>query len=255
MTTPVGPPDSPQSIEQVLASLEAEYQTKLKTVPWTTLFRSRNYSALYEQIEQTVDSFLQSSTEQNVKDPEKIIERIRKRRGMLPLTSDINSEVVGICKQVLAFGAAGLGLSLGFADKLSSLPTPVQRAIAIGGIVYLEIVLVSLVVLIWYLSQARFRYPFLFFKHIGNSWPWFYYASIDDETPRSPFQLPYQRLLAGYLYARDLVRFTPKVLAETQSDELRVELQQYFLLLSFQGYVNQFLLDSRTYSSTDSVAH
>jgi hypothetical protein len=38
-------------------------------------------------------------------------------------------EILGICKQVLSFGVAGLALSLGFADRFRYLPPAVQKAI------------------------------------------------------------------------------------------------------------------------------
>jgi hypothetical protein len=64
---------------------------------------------------------------QTAADPKCLTERIRNRRSALSLASDINTEVVGICKQVLAFGAAGLGLSLGFADKLVCFPAACRK--------------------------------------------------------------------------------------------------------------------------------
>jgi hypothetical protein len=203
---------------------------------------SQDYAEAYANVEEDADRFLESLISLPLTDKSTIIERIRKRKSSLPIGSDITTEVVGICKQVLAFGAAGLGLSLGFADKVALLAPSLQKAITIAGIVYLELVLVSMLVLTLYLIQARFRYPFLSFERIGNTWPWFYYASIDPNVPRGPLPSKRDNFRGALLYAKDLVRFGNRVVSEDESQELRVELQQYFLLLSFQGYVNQFSL-------------
>lgn len=231
-------PPSPSKQDIAIAEIETAYETKAGDTPW---FKAPDYPSLFAGIENAAEEFLAQATD-SATDPDSVIERIRKRRSFLSLASDINTEVVGVCKQVLAFGAAGLALSIGFADKLAVLAVGLQKAIVIAGIVYSELVLVSLVVLFFYLLQARFRYPFLSFERIGNTWPWFYYASISSEVPRTPLQTPGQRLLAARLYATDLVRFANKALAETKKEELRIEIQQYFLLLAYQGYVHQFSL-------------
>ena len=231
-------PQSPSKQDLALADIEKAYEAKASAVPW---FKAPDYVSLFADIEKVAETFLVDVTD-SATDPESLTERIRKRRSFLSLASDINTEVVGVCKQVLAFGAAGLGLSIGFADKLALLSVGQQKAIVIAGIVYSELVLVSLLVLFFYLLQARFRYPFLSFERIGNTWPWFYYASISPEVPRAPLQTPRQRLVAARLYASDLVRFANKVVAETKKEELRIEIQQYFLLLAYQGYVHQFSL-------------
>jgi hypothetical protein len=231
----------PLSVDAVVTAIELDYKANL---PKLSLLRPNNYAALFQDTEKITVEFLKQITKNPVsgKKPSEIVDRIRKRRSALSLTSDITTEVVGICKQILAFGAAGLALSLGFADKIRLLAPGLQKAVVIGGIVYFELVLVSLLVLSWYLLQARFRYPFLHFRDIGNTWPWFYYASVSPQVPRRPIQFPRQVLHGGALFAQDLVRFADKTVKESEEDELQLELQQYFVLLAFQGYVNQFSL-------------
>jgi hypothetical protein len=170
------------------------------------------------------------------------IEVIKGRREKLALTSSTTDQIVGICKQILAFGVAGLALSVGFSDKIHSFSIPVQKLIVLGGVFYVELVLLSLVVLIWYLLQAHFRYPFLYFEKIGNAWPYFYYSSISRTVNRSPIQTARTRVEAGTSFAKDFVKFSEACLKETPEQRLRAELQQYFLLVSYQGYVQQFAL-------------
>jgi len=171
-----------------------------------------------------------------------VIDIIKSRRASLALSSSTTEQIVGICKQILAFGVAGLALSVGFSDKIHTLSSLAQRLIVLAGIFYLELVLISLIVLIWYLLQSHFRYPFLYFKKIGNAWPYFYYSSISRSVNRSPIQNAESRVKAGVSYARDFVTFSDLCLKETPKDRLRAELQQYFLLISYQGYVQQFAL-------------
>lgn len=171
-----------------------------------------------------------------------MLTRIRARRDKIPLSSSTTDRILGICTTLLGFGAAGLGLSVGFLDKLRQLDLLTQKIIVAAGIVYFELVLVSLIVLVLYVSQARFRYPYLYFKKIGNTWPWFYYATVSPEVSRNPFQGREARLKAAQLFASDFEAFSQKAIAETKADELRNELQQYYLLIAYQGYAHQFSL-------------
>ncbi len=82
--------------------------------------------------------------------PEEILIRIRARRDKLPLSSSSTDRILSICTTLLGFGAAGLGLSVGFLDKLRQLDPSTQKIIVAAGIVYSELVVVSLVVLVVY---------------------------------------------------------------------------------------------------------
>jgi hypothetical protein len=53
-------------------------------------------------------------------------------------------------------------------------------------------------------------------------------------------QLPRTRLQGSELYAKDMLRFTSRCLGEDKREQLRIELQQYYLLIAYQGYVHQF---------------
>lgn len=169
-----------------------------------------------------------------------IIARIQARVGRLSLKTAVTQEVVGISKQLLAFGAAGLGLVLAFVGNAQHVPIFAQKFLAIVGILYVELLAVSIVVLLLYLAQARFRYPFLYFDKIGNAAPFFYYSAVSNDISRSPVQLARARLVAVTRYAQDFARFAGEIVGESTQGELRAELQQYFLLLEYQGYVHQF---------------
>jgi hypothetical protein len=227
-------------VQQALLKVEQASSSILKEI-W--MFSRVPTEEINSKVETVAEDFIQEITGQLTDDDApKVLERVRRRRADLVTGSDITSEIVGTCQQILAFGGAGLALSIGFADKLSSLTPAWQKLLVIAGIAYFELVVWSLIVLLLHIIQARFRYPFLYFTKIGNAWPWFYYASVSPDISRAPLQFAPSRVLAAARYAQDLIRFTDKTCAETLRDELRNEIKQYFLLLSYQGYVNQFSL-------------
>jgi len=200
-----------------------------------------DWPELFKPIEDITNKFVTKRIAEYNGDCDGLISEIKSRRERLSLSTGITDQIVGICQQILSFGAAGLALTIGFIDKIKQFSVPVQKALAIVGIFYFELVLLSLLVLIWYMLQARFRYPSIYFKKIGNAWPFFYYASI-TAVARGPIQTTSQRFEAAVAYAGDLARFTEKLFMEDVKLELRAELQQYFLLISYQGYVHQFSL-------------
>jgi hypothetical protein len=183
---------------------------------------------------------------------------IRARRGLLSVGAAYGNEVVATSKQILAFGGAGIGLAAAFLQKLAEVPPPILKGVAFVALFYGNLILLSLYIIFSFAWQARFRYPFLYFRSIGNTSPFFYYQAISPDTPRSMFQSAAEKLFAADLYAKDLIRFVryhvkdlvPPATATTspsavdaaaaQRRVVRDEIQQYFLILSYQGYVNQY---------------
>jgi hypothetical protein len=211
---------------------------------WT---RAEDWVRLFDGIEDVVDKYVDQAIHEAVTNPpagheakvKSYIELVRYRREKVPLRTDITDEILSISQQILGFGAAGLALAVGFLDKVRTFSVPVQKAIAVAGIFYLELIGLSLTVLVWYMLQAHFRYPFLYFKKIGNASPYFYYTSISP-VPRKPIQSGRTRFVAASSYAKDFLRFAHSTLVETDERLLRNELQQYFLLMAYSAYVQQF---------------
>src|SRR5580693_8970680 len=71
---------------------------------WTTSFRAA---------EDAADAFVRRRISQVTADAEaqKWIDIIKARREKLSLSSGITDQIVGICQQILAFGAAGVALT------------------------------------------------------------------------------------------------------------------------------------------------
>ncbi len=196
---------------------------------------------------ETIDSLVDTAIDEILKSVHSaecgtLLQSIIERRSRLNLASGSTSIIIGICGRILAFGIAGVGLGIAFARNVGELSVPIQKGIALASILAFEFTFVSLMVLLLYLLRSRFRYPFLSFKKISNTWPHFYYASISPETPRFLTCIPSKYKKAQALYAADFVKFSSKVVAETPEEALRVELQQYFLLIAYQGYSQQFSL-------------
>ncbi len=190
-----------------------------------------------EQIESIVDATLTNLVADS--EPDDILKAIKKRRDNLAMPSRIEDQIVSTCRHILTFGVAGLAAIVVFANRIPSLQEPLRRVLAIIGIFYGELVVASFFVLCYHMLQARFRFPFLYFKRIGNTWPWFYSGSI---TPVSRVPLPFQRkqFEAALSYAKDLIRFAARCVREDKKAQLKNELLQYFLLISYQGYTDQF---------------
>jgi hypothetical protein len=189
---------------------------------------------------------------------------IRDHRSLLVTNPAYGNEIIAISKQILAFGGAGIGLAAAFSQKVAEIPPTALFIAGVIAIFYVNLVLLSLSTIFVFVWQSRFRYPFLYFRKIGNAFPFFYYQSISPETPRQTFQTADQKMNAAKLYATDLIRFlsyhldnyVPAVPARNAAKDaanepsaedakvrrrlVRDELQQYFLILSYQGYVNQY---------------
>ena len=199
-------------------------------------------------------------------------ERIKECRERVSVGAAYDNEVVAISKQILAFGIAGVAFTAAFARDISSLPAAVIDVVAASALFYFNLLLLSLYTLFSFVWQSRFRYPFLYFSLIGNTRPYFYYASIAPNTRRATFQTAEEKMLGAELYAKDLLEFVRLHTVPTEEAakaaggregatetreggeaaalleeklrgkrrEIRADLQQYFLLISYQGYVNQY---------------
>jgi len=244
-TAPPAPPSpTDQIVNAAIIQIETAANTGRQQLSWVSINGWKNYlPGIDRAASDAVDNLLNTTLrgkDDTVKNA--ILEVVKDRKGKIPLSTGITDQIIGICQSLLSFGAGGLALSLAFIDKASKLSVPVQKYLAIAGIFYVELVIVSVLTLILYMLQARFRFPFLYFSKIGNAWPWFYYASINPDVPRDAVQFARKRLKANELYAQDFIKFTRRVLEEDYAQRLRSEIQQYFLLVSYQGYINQFSL-------------
>ncbi len=204
-----------------------------------------------KEAEETLESVLGGLSSSQLQG---LLEIIRYRRGMISTSAAYGNEVVSISKQILAFGGAGIGLVAAFSHNLAELPSPILKSLGVAALFYFNLIVLSLITILEFVWITRYRYPFLYFKRIGNTIPFFYYQAISPEVPRSEFQTSKEKLLASELYGKDLINFvrhlipyseeTPENDEEVQlrlrRREVRDELQQYFLLISYQGYVNQF---------------
>jgi len=213
---------------------------KLRTLKW---YSKADWTTVLRPIEDVADPELDRivSTVDNC-DIKNFIDIIKDRRQKLPLSSSTGAQITSLCGQLLAFGAAGLALAIGFIDKIEQLAPSLKQVLFVLGIFYTELVLLSLFIIITYLLQATFRYPYLYFDRIGNAWPSFYYATLSRDVSRNPIELPPARLHASRRYATDMLDFALRNVTETPRQRLRNELQQYFLLVAYQGYSHQFSL-------------
>jgi hypothetical protein len=225
----------------------------------------RDHIVALDRIEETADSAIEALLRPLSKEElDDLLTTIRARRGLLSVGAAYGNEVVATAKQILAFGGAGIGLAAAFLQRLTEVPPFILKGVAIVALFYGNLILLSLYIIFSFAWQARFRYPFLYFTRIGNTVPFFYYKAISPDTPRSMFQSGATKETAARLYAADFVQFVRYHIPGLLSDQnvsagstvdtstkdsacleakrrvVRDEIQQYFLILSYQGYVNQY---------------
>jgi hypothetical protein len=246
----MGETTGPAKVDEQAARLQT-ISAQLTQLPNKTRWFTRNdWQELYGEIETAADAYISTLVTEFEVDKaigssgdtkaSIAVRDIRERRDKLALSSGTTDQIIGICQQILTFGAAGFALCIGFGDKFRGLSVILQKFLVLTGIYYFELVALSMVVLIYYFLQAHFRYPFLYFSKIGNAWPYFYYASVSRDVCRFPIQTPKVRARDGVRYALDFTTFAEHLLHEKPETRLKAELQQYFLLIAYQGYVQQF---------------
>jgi hypothetical protein len=126
--------------------------------------------------------------------------------------------------------------------RLDNLAPFWQSIIKLALLISLNLTGIAFVVLVWFFVQARSRYPFLFLEFLGNAPPFFYYETLSRTRSYSPLSRVPGIFRANLLYLRDLTKFARTLVDEDQDPitRARYELQQYYLLIVYQGYLDQY---------------
>lgn len=196
-------------------------------------------------VEQEIDRQLQRfplKTQTGKDQLEAFINRISERRKNLQVKPEFTPQVVGVCQQILAFGIAGLGLVVAFGARIADAAPFWQSVIKAGFLLSLNLTVIAFLVLVWFFVQARTRYPFLFLERLGNAPPFFYYETLRRTWRYNPLPTLREVFRANCNYLKDLESFAKKLVDEDQDPLKRAkyELQQYFLLIVYQGYLDQY---------------
>jgi len=183
-----------------------------------------------------------SGSPEGKKSLEIFIERLADRRKNLHIKPEFTPQVVGVCQQILAFGMAGLGLIVAFWSRLTDLAPFWQAVAKTGFLISLNLTGIAFAVLIWFFVQARSRYPFLFLERFGNAVPFFYYETLRRRWRYSPLLTRRGIARTNRDYLSDFAGFTETLIDEDKdlTKRARYELQQYFLLIAYQGYLDQY---------------
>lgn len=183
-----------------------------------------------------------SDTEEGKKILVAFVDRSSERRKNLHIKPEFTPQVVAVCQQILSFGMAGLGLVVAFWAKLVDIAPFWQAVIKTASVISLNLTAVSFFVLVWFFVQARSRYPFLFLERLGNATPFFYYETLSRRWHYRPLSTTYQILEANRRYLSDFGTFAQKLVDEDKSllQRAKYELQQYYLLIVYQGFLDQF---------------
>ena len=144
--------------------------------------------------------------------------------------------------QVIGFILVIFGLALSGLDKTTAWSPIVLASLVSVGFALVVAGLGSLVIVVMYFAQARFRYPFVYYSQLGNSWRWFYYGNVDPETPEGEFfyrNRDYQQRYAR-AYATDLERYLSRYIRDPLPEQIISDLRQLFLLIEHDRYKQRF---------------
>jgi len=193
------------------------------------------------QIEKQLARFPSGSAEQK-EHFDAFIQRLSDRRKNLQIRPEFTPQVVGACQQILAFGVAGLGLVVAFGTRITDAAPFWQSVAKAACLIALNLTGIAFLVLVWFFVQARSRYPFLFLERLGNAPPFFYYETLTRSSNYRPLSSISGIFKANRTYLKDLSGFAKNLVDEDQDpiQRAKYELQQYFLLIVYQGYLDQY---------------
>jgi hypothetical protein len=144
--------------------------------------------------------------------------------------------------QIIGFVLVVFSLVLTGLDKSSGLSASVLVVILSVGLSLSVAVAGALIVILMYFAQARFRYPFIYYRQLGNAWRWFYYGNVKANTPEGEFfyrNKEYQQTFAQN-YASDLERYASRYVNDSPPEQILEDLRQLFLLNEHDRYKQRF---------------
>ena len=144
--------------------------------------------------------------------------------------------------QIIGFVLVIFSLALTGLDKITTW-SPVVLMVLLSLAFSLVVAAIgSTIIVVAYFAQARFRYPFIYYRQLGNSWRWFYYANIKGDTPEGGFiyrTRRYQRLYAQN-YADGLASYVAKYVNDPPHQQAADDLRQLFLQMAHDRYKQRF---------------
>lgn len=144
--------------------------------------------------------------------------------------------------QIIGFILVVFSLVITGLDKAADWSRPAVVVLLSLGLSLVVAVFGALAVIVMYFAQARFRYPFIYYRQLGNSWRWFYYGNIKSDTPEGEFAYrnqAYQRLYAMN-YAADLEEYATRYIRDQLHRQVVDDLRQLFLLMEHDRYKQRF---------------
>ncbi len=150
----------------------------------------------------------------------------------------LSVEVVAITLPLLASAIAGLSTVIPFVREAY------QIAAVVGVLSVLFVLLAGSVSCLWvHNRQNSFRYPFLKLSTYSNTWKWFYYGALTEPRGLRSALCGMQRVERIVHFLEDQARYVRKFAGQSETERLKVNLQQLFLVLVVNGYQNRFTLE------------
>src|SRR5436190_6428291 len=98
-----------------------------------------------DKVEQEIDGLLEGKDDTAL---EVVLTTLKDRRSNLSIQAEFTPLVVSICGQILAFGSAGVGLMVAFANKIPAFTLFWKNIISIGILFYFDAMVIALVALV-----------------------------------------------------------------------------------------------------------
>jgi hypothetical protein len=192
---------------------------------------------LKDSISEELDSLRGLESEEKQYKNEEIKSLIRYYQTLTEEIENRRNRIYNFTLQFLVICLAGVGLL--FSWKRENHDLIFWEIIIVLGL----LIIFSLVIIIVYEFQSRFRYSFLCLKEYGNKWKWFYYGNqhimkinVRPFPPSKNFSQTLEPYLSG------LNEFIRNYREENIDKEISNNIQQLYLLQVHNYYKNRFYL-------------
>lgn len=162
-------------------------------------------------------------------------------RYFLDLTNSIEEkriQVQNFSYQYLAILITAIGLLFTFKNNIPF------NIYLFFNIILINESIFNIIIIIWYIIQSNYRYPFIEINEYSNQWKWFYYGNpyIKKIIDRPFFLNQKEKESSKNYYIIGLYYFTKNYIEENIISEIRSNLIQLYLVQVHNYYKNRFYL-------------
>lgn len=187
--------------------------------------------AKYKDYESLFEDILEDSIDDKVEEVNFLIDHVDNR---IHYTETRITRTVTLSVSLIAIGMAFFAVVI----KLQSL------SLYLGLFTAGSMILTGLITALIHVFQVNPKYPF---RALKNDWKWFYPRIVDDKYKPKAFVKESDRAYfeKRMLHVDGLSKYAQKIIEETPTERLKIDIQQLFLLHVNEKYKNYFLTTLR----------